>query len=326
MFIELAQKGDNQWWRYLISLVVIIAVVLLAQIPLTAYILSGNQIPSGGNLADALDFRAMGLDRNIGLALMLLPFAAGLWAVLFSVKVIHNRSQISVINPMSAFRWHHFLMGFVIWFSVALLTELIGYISDPDAFEFRFDPAAFFMLLAVVLILIPLQSAFEEVLFRGWLMQGLGVLFRNKWAPVIISSCAFGLMHIANPEMAAFGTDLMLVNYSLFGLFIALVAVADEGLEIPIGIHAANNIFASIMVTSPSSALQTDALFLVEDAGKGWTTFGWIIPAVVLFLILKKKFNWDLMGSLRSYHRMSKPAFPWQETDSTNEGNQTDQP
>ena len=109
---------------------------------------------------------------------------------------------------------------------------------------------------------IPFQAAFEEVIFRGYLMQGFAAMYRDTDGfPLIMTSVLFGLMHAFNPEVKEFGFFTMMPQYIVFGLIFGIITILDDGIEASMGAHAANNIFLVIMVTNKSSALQTPALY-----------------------------------------------------------------
>src|SRR5690606_24823077 len=141
--------------------------------------------------------------------------------------------------------------------------------------------------------LIPLQTSFEEYLFRGYLMQGLGLLTKNKWFPLLFTSISFGLMHIANPEVGAYGMQVM-VFYIGTGLFLGIITLMDDGLELALGFHAANNLVAAVLVTSDNSVLQTNAIFEQVSSGINMTEI--YIQVLVVFPILiflfAKKYKW----------------------------------
>ena len=72
------------------------------------------------------------------------------------------------------------------------------------------------------------------------------------------------LLHALNPEEKSFGFFTMMPQYILFGLLFGMTTILDDGIEIALGAHTANNVFNSIMVTSSSSVLQTPALYVQQ--------------------------------------------------------------
>jgi hypothetical protein len=142
-------------------------------------------------------------------------------------------------------------------------------------------------------LFVPFQAALEEVVFRGYLMQGFALLLKNRWFPLIITSVLFGLLHAFNPEVKEFGFFTMIPQYISFGLFFGLAAILDDGIEVSMGAHAANNIFLCIMVTSESSSLKTPALYLQATTNPGSEFVGLILSGILFIWILKLIFKWD---------------------------------
>lgn len=127
---------------------------------------------------------------------------------------------------------------------------------------------------------------------RGYLMQGIAVATQNRWAPLIITSLLFGGMHMMNPEVMEYGWGIMMVNYAGVGLLLGMVTLMDDGLELAIGIHAANNILSAVMVTFDDSALQTYAIFSLKELEIYSATIGSLVLNVIFFFICKWKYQW----------------------------------
>jgi hypothetical protein len=66
------------------------------------------------------------------------------------------------------------------------------------------------------------------------------------------------------------------------------VTILDDGIEMALGAHAANNIFLCIMVTQKSSALQTVALYEQHNYYPWLELAGLIISGVVFILVMKR--------------------------------------
>lgn len=131
----------------------------------------------------------------------------------------------------------------------------IDYFSNPQDYILQFDLPKFAVLAVIALLLIPLQTSFEEYFFRGYLMQGLGIITKNRWFPLVFTSVVFGLMHISNPEVGKLGPVIM-IYYIGTGFFLGIITLMDEGLELAIGFHAANNLITALLVTSDWTAFQ----------------------------------------------------------------------
>lgn len=124
-------------------------------------------------------------------------------------------------------------------------------------------------------------------------MQGFANLSKNKWFPLLMTSLIFGGMHIFNPEVDKIGY-IILVYYIGTGLFLGIITLMDEGLELALGFHAANNLVGALLITSDWSAFQTHSIFKdISDPSAGLDV---ILPVVIIYPILlfifSKKYNW----------------------------------
>lgn len=128
---------------------------------------------------------------------------------------------------------------------------------------------------------------------RGYLMQGLGVLARNRWVPLVVTSFFFGILHIFNPEVQKLGMGIM-VFYIGTGLFLGVITLMDDGLELALGFHAANNLTAALLVTADWTAFQTNSIYRdISDPDLGWDV---LIPVLLVYpiilIVFSKKYGW----------------------------------
>jgi len=238
------------------------------------------------------DLSVLGLDKNVSLILMLFPFIASLVAFILLVKPLNGRKIKTIINGTSVIRWNHFFISGFVWLLLSMVYLFVYLKADPSNFVLNNATLSLVVLTIVSLAFIPFQAAFEEVLFRGYLMQGFAVMVRNRWFPLIMTSVMFGLMHSLNPEVKDYGFLTMMPQYFVFGLVFGITTILDDGIEASMGAHAANNIFLCVMVTNRSSALQTDALF-TQLKMVPWTELAGLAMSGVLFIfILSKIFRW----------------------------------
>ena len=251
-------------------------------------------LASETNTNEMIQMMIDSLGKNIVFAIMVLPLAALCVILLLWVKFFHKQSITSLTTARQKIDYKRVFFSFFLWAAILVTVILVQYFVSPDDFVINFKLAPFLVLLVLALILIPLQTSFEEYLFRGYLMQGLGLLTKNKWFPLLFTSITFGLMHIANPEVGAFGFQMM-VFYIGTGLFLGIITLMDDGLELALGFHAANNLVAAILVTSNNSALQTNAIFEQVSTENSMTEI--YIQVFVVFPILiflfAKKYKWN---------------------------------
>lgn len=196
--------------------------------------------------------------------LMFVPITLGIW---IGQKYVHNRTIRSLLTAASRFRWGRLFFAMIVFWAIALGFTWIGHISGLSTVKMVFDPSRFWMYLPITLIFIPMQSATEEIMLRGYLNQGLGHFIKNPWIVFIITSAGFAALHLSNPEIAESSKDtpilLAISGYFFFGMFACILTYIDGGLESAIGMHAANNIFAASIVGYDNSALPVPTVFHV---------------------------------------------------------------
>jgi membrane protease YdiL (CAAX protease family) len=293
MFFTVAKKGKNEFWRYIISVIIIIAAAVTGQIPLIAVlILKMSDYSQMEKFQEDLDFSHVNIDPNVGLVLILIPFILCFLSMIFIVILIHERDFKSVLTGHERFNWGK--VFFAMFFMLVLLSvsEGILYLSDPGNYELNFNMRLFIPLIIISATLLPLQTSFEEIFMRGYLMQGIGLMSRYKWIPLVITSVIFGLMHLMNPEIKEFGLLATLPYYIGFGLFMGIIVIMDDGLEIPLGIHAAVNIYGTAFVTFSGSTMQTPALIKMKKYDPVIMNIMFAVIAIVFLVIAAKKYKW----------------------------------
>ena len=127
-------------------------------------------------------------------------------------------------------------------------------------------------------------------------MQGIGGIFKYKWVALLLTSIGFGLLHYMNPEVERFG-DIVMIYYIGTGLFLGIITLMDEGLELALGFHAANNLFTALLVSADWTALQTHSVLKdISPAPESMPLEEVIVPVFVIFPILiivfARKYGW----------------------------------
>jgi membrane protease YdiL (CAAX protease family) len=294
LHLERALRGPNQWWKYLVIIIgSFLAANTVGCTPLLAvaivrYIQGYSVLLDPANISGSLH-----VSTNTALVLMLFPFIIGLVAVSIMLKPLHERSIQETINGRNRIRWGRFFSGFTVWMLLSLIYCATEYFRDPSNFRWQFQPATFFPLVLVSLLLIPLQTTYEELIFRGYLAQGIASGTQSRGLAILIPGILFGMMHYFNPEVAAYGAWVMLPSYIMFGLTFGLIATLDDGIELPMGAHAANNIFAAVFITYKSSVLQTGALLEQKTVYPLRDTISLVGISILFIVIMSRKYHWN---------------------------------
>ena len=231
---------------------------------------------------------------NLTFVALVGPLAFGLLIVLFWVKFVQGQSITSLTTSRTKIDWKRVFFSFFLWGSITTLLILGLYFTQPENFVWNFNPEKFFIFLVLAVVLVPMQTSFEEYLFRGHMLQGIGLATNSRLIPLIITSVLFGLMHIANPEVGKIGYIIM-IYFIGTGFFLGIITLMDEGLELALGFHAANNLVGALLLTADWTAFQTNSI--LKDLSEPSAGFDVLTPVFVIFPILlfifSKVYGWN---------------------------------
>ncbi len=313
MYIQQAFKFLHEWWRYLVGFIIIFLASQIGTIPLFIAVMYKKL--SGGESVYSIDEKEIltTLSSNLTLFLMLLSFAIGLLAVYFVVKFLHKQPFVTLTTSRKKTDWGRVFFGFGIITITTLAVTVLDYYNNPDDYIFQFDLVPFLILAVIAIIMIPLQTSFEEYLFRGYLMQGIGVLAKNRWLPLIITSVVFGGLHLANPEVDKLGNVIM-IYYIGTGFFLGIMTLMDEGMELALGFHAGNNLITALLVTADWTVFKTNSIF--KDISEPSAGFDVVAPVLILYpiflLIMAWRYKWRDWGG-KLFGKVEEPIIATEE-------------
>jgi membrane protease YdiL (CAAX protease family) len=254
-----------RWWRPLVGLAFAGAVVVVASIgvilaALAVRAATGGSVDLGGGSGqdDALD-----PGTPLGLLANNLVLATIIPAAVLAVLVVHREPVGVLASVVRRIRWRVLLL----LAPVALVLVAVGLglsvlIPADDTGTATHVPSAGTLvgLLAVILVTTPLQSAGEEVGFRGYLNQAVSSLFARPSVGIaaggILSAVCFALAHgLQNVPLFA--------DRLSFGAVAAWLVWRTGGLEASVALHAANNLVSLTLAAATgalSSTLNTSTL------------------------------------------------------------------
>lgn len=159
---------------------------------------------------------------------------------------------------------------------VSILLILFGIVlfspaSLPGALATQQSSLASLLIAAVTsTTLAPLS---EEIVFRGWLFNGLSRRLQI-WPAILLSSLAFAAIH----------PSISLITTSIFGVFVATAYYKTQNLWVSIVIHALNNLLISAQAIAEHILIRAQ---LVNDS-TNLTHLALIlgIPSVILIILL----------------------------------------
>ena len=157
---------------------------------------------------------------------------------MFTAKPFRN-----VLGWSGRISWSDFAKGFVAIVLTSVLSEVLMYLIRPDFVRSAMPVGEWLIYLLPVAALCFVQTAGEELLFRGYLTRNLANRFRSPWVWALIPSIIFACMHLS-PSMSIADAAMVVISIgSLTAVLVALVYVTGN-LGASFGVHMANNFLA----------------------------------------------------------------------------------
>jgi membrane protease YdiL (CAAX protease family) len=214
----------------------------------------------------------------------LITFVPLFLATLIAYRFILGIKVRYLFSTINEFRWWRVAMGFWVWIILVGGPALVSVAVGSEDYTFSFDPVTFVPYLIIALLLLPIQTTSEELFFRGWVIQWAARGSGNILWLSVLSGVLFSLPHLLNPEAAG---DIVGAFFGYFSVGFALgwVTVRDRSLEVAIGAHLSNNLFAALVIGYEGGALPAEALYTTESLEWGASNLVslLIIPLFILF-------------------------------------------
>ncbi|HQU92513.1 MAG TPA: type II CAAX endopeptidase family protein [Pyrinomonadaceae bacterium] len=163
------------------------------------------------------------------------------------------------------------LVGGAITFAVGAGVGLLG---GGLSFSFNADAPtnSIVSTLLISFLVFAAAAAFEEALFRGYILQTF-VRSGLAWPAIIVTSLAFGAVHLGNPNASWISS----LNTALAGIWFGVAYLKTRDLWLPFGLHLAWNwtqgsIFG--VEVSGLTDIVKQPLLRETDIGPTWLTGG----------------------------------------------------
>ncbi len=217
--------------------------------------------------------RSSAFETVAGLVAANLAIGAAILVVAGLLRLLHRRRATWMWSVSPGVRWRFLLACFLV--GVVVLVGLQFIISGVPVLRPQNDIAAFVM---AILVTSPIQAAAEEVFFRGYVMQALGLVWRREWFAVVGSALLFALFH---------GTQNLPLFFHrfCFGLIMGALVWRTGGLEASIGAHIANNLGAFLWAALTSSVAQARAVQELTWAGAAEEIAAFAVFALVAWWV-----------------------------------------
>jgi membrane protease YdiL (CAAX protease family) len=182
-----------------------------------------------------------------------------------------------------------FIVSGIMVTMIYLSLDIMGYVSiESFGFNDLIINTIFTFLIWFIIIGVTV-SWFEELTFRGYLLQNLNDGIGIRWA-VILSSVIFGIAHLWNPNASM----LPGIIITLLTLLLVFGWLRTGQLWIPFGLHAGWNFFMGPVFGFPVSGMVEDSFLKLTITGSDWITGGEfgpeggfiVLPMIIIGFIL----------------------------------------
>ena len=240
-FLQNSRKGKNTWWRYVLSFLSIIVAFVIINLVIRSFIGDLRARFSGNDLAQDV----------IMYSLISFTFLFALLIFGIVSTKLHQRPFMTYINIEKTFNMKAFIVGFLIFGILIFISNLLTDYAKFELFLKDFKWKNFSLLFILSFISIAIQSFFEELVVRGYILQGLSLKIKKLIPLLVVNSLIFGIMHFG------YGIESFTASF-LFGLSLVWVVVLQNRIEYVTGAHLANNLVLSLFFIDINEATNKD--------------------------------------------------------------------
>lgn len=221
-----------RWWRPLavlaLAAVLYVVAALLMMVPLAVLSMA---VPGLEDWPDRA-FASADTSDPLVAAFMLLAIAAFLPAALLAVRLVGGRRAGTLSSVEGRIRGG--LLARCLGLAILLtLFAMLTFLAIEGGWKDVAITDRTLPFVALALLVVPLQAAAEEYVFRGLAMQTIGAWLRHPVFAIVLPIPLFTFGH----EYDVLG----LVDVTAFALAAGWLTWRTGGLEAAIGIHVANN-------------------------------------------------------------------------------------
>jgi len=283
-YLDLARQGKNDWWRFVLAVGLILFLwQIIGSLPSVLMVI---WVLADGNPQTSVspNGQFVGVDPNLNFVLLMLASLFFMVGIFLAVRFIHRRPFRTLITPARSIAWGRFFQGFGVWFVLSTLMSLVEALLYPGRYGWTLNLQRYIPFIFLALVLLPIQTSAEELFFRGYILQGVGLRLRNVWILSAISGFLFMVPHFLNPE-ARLNYPLMGLYYFSIGAVMAYISLRDGRLELALGLHAANNLFSALFVNYTVTVMPTPSLFTVNVLDVVYSVLAALIGLVIFVLL-----------------------------------------
>lgn len=244
--LDRARSRPPRWWRpLLVALVAVglyLAMMVAIMVPL---VIIAMQVPAFGSTFDALargEIPGFDVADPTGFLLLVVPLILMIPALLAASRMLGGRGVGLLLSVTGRLRWGWLgrsLLAALAVFVVQTAVSLALAAATGESIAVDASQPGLALMVVLIVVLVPLQSAAEEYVFRGFLMQAIGTWLRHPLFPILLPIPLFVFGHLYD----VWG----LLSVGVFAVTAAWLVWRTGGLESAIALHAVNNVSAFLL-------------------------------------------------------------------------------
>ncbi|MDT0158550.1 type II CAAX endopeptidase family protein [Microbacterium sp. ARD32] len=269
--LDRARSRPLRWWRPLLVAVVAVALYLVMLIAIfVPFVILSLIMPEPTPAMEALargEVPGFDVADPTGFLLLVVPLILMIPALLAASRMVGGRGAGLLLSVAGRLRWGWLgrsLLAAVAVYAVQTALSLLLEVASGGSVAVDLSQPGLLLMLVLIVLLVPLQSAAEEYVFRGFLMQAIGTWLRHPLFPILLPIPLFVFGHLYD----VWG----LLSVAVFAVTAAWLVWRTGGLEAAIALHAVNNV----------SAFGLEALGLADANATTGTPMDVIITAVTM--------------------------------------------
>lgn len=289
---QMAAGPDRRWYRPIIALLIAVPIFLVLNLAVTVTPILTSNDPV--NFTESL----MQADTTdpVMLAILMLALIVLIPAV-FAGAIFGMRMRIGYLLSVAGrlrWKWQFITLGIALGIYVIVYVPLFMLEDIPWN-----TPSNVLLLVALSVLLVPFQSAAEEIVFRGAIIQGIGSWIHNRWVALILATIlSAGLFALAHGSLDPW----ILFELGFFATAAVFLTWYTGGLEAAIALHAGNNVVIFIIESIRGSSES----LITEDTESSFFSAG-LSSLIVLVVTLVLAFTSKKLGVQRRHDPAKRP-------------------
>ncbi len=284
-------------WRPVVAFLLALVGWLVASV-VTSVALILVKLATTGRMPEASAADLVDMSDPAVFAVGNLIIAAFIPTATMSIWAVHRVRPGFVSSVVGRLRWGWLGLCTAALVPLWLASIAVATLLSGEGFALRPEPR-WPLLLIIVLLTTPLQSAGEEYLFRGWIMQNVGVWIRQPQIALGVSAVASAVLFaLAHGSMDPW----IVADLCIFATAAVVLTWRTGGLEAAIAMHAVNNVVGLVWVLGAGGF--QDAFIGESTKGSPWQVLQSVVVqgiAVAILLGLAKR---------RGIARLTSPPSP----------------